>query len=73
MGAVVIMPDHLHCIWQLPEDDSNFSIRWQLVKQVFQDQLKKVKWIIKVTVERESEEFGSVVFGNMLFVMRLIM
>ena len=31
--AWVLLPDHLHCIWSLPEDDANFSIRWKLIKQ----------------------------------------
>ncbi len=33
--AMVIMPDHLHCIWTLPEGDSDFSTRWRLVKAGF--------------------------------------
>lgn len=31
VGAVVL-PDHLHCLWQLPEDDADFSTRWRLIK-----------------------------------------
>lgn len=30
--AVVLLPDHLHCLWQLPEDDEDFSTRWRLIK-----------------------------------------
>ena len=30
MNAVVIMPDHLHCIWTLPENDGDYSVRWNL-------------------------------------------
>ena len=33
--AIVILPDHLHCIWKMPTDDSNFSIRWMLIKKFF--------------------------------------
>jgi putative transposase len=33
--AMVVLPDHLHCIWQLPEGDSDFSSRWRLVKGHF--------------------------------------
>ena len=33
--AMVIMPDHLHCIWTLPERDHDFSTRWRLVKAGF--------------------------------------
>ncbi len=35
MHALVILPDHLHCIWQLPENDNNFSIRWNMFKRYF--------------------------------------
>ncbi len=29
------MPEHLHCIWKLPEGDADFSTRWSLIKRVF--------------------------------------
>ena len=32
IAAVVILPDHLHCIWTLPENDHDFSTRWRLIK-----------------------------------------
>ena len=35
MDAVVIMPNHLHCIWTLPEGDADYSLRWQLLKAFF--------------------------------------
>jgi putative transposase len=31
--AWVLMPDHLHAVWQLPPDDRDFSLRWSLIKQ----------------------------------------
>lgn len=31
--AWVLLPDHLHAIWQLPEGDSNFSLRWNQIKR----------------------------------------
>lgn len=30
--AVVVLPDHLHAIWTLPEGDANFATRWRLIK-----------------------------------------
>jgi putative transposase len=33
--AICVMPDHLHAIWRLPEDDSDFPLRWQLIKRRF--------------------------------------
>ncbi|MGH1349266.1 MAG: REP-associated tyrosine transposase [Methyloligellaceae bacterium] len=35
IDAIVILPDHLHAILTLPEDDINFSVRWQLIKSHF--------------------------------------
>ncbi|MBC8551327.1 MAG: transposase [Candidatus Brocadiales bacterium] len=29
----VLLPNHLHCIWTLPEHDSNFGIRWAMIKR----------------------------------------
>jgi putative transposase len=30
--AAVILPDHLHAIWTLPEQDADFAMRWRLIK-----------------------------------------
>ncbi len=31
--AWVLLPDHLHCIWTLPQGDANFSARWAIIKR----------------------------------------
>jgi putative transposase len=33
--ASVILPDHMYFIWTLPEDDSDYSTRWRLIKSHF--------------------------------------
>jgi putative transposase len=33
--AICVLPDHLHAIWDLPDGDSNFSLRWSLIKSGF--------------------------------------
>lgn len=33
--ACVILPDHLHFIWSMPNDCSDFSLRWRLIKSYF--------------------------------------
>ena len=33
--AAVILPEHLHMIWTLPEDDADFALRWRLIKSGF--------------------------------------
>ena len=32
MPAYVVLPDHLHVLWRLPERDDDFSTRWRLIK-----------------------------------------
>jgi putative transposase len=33
--AICILPNHLHAIWVLPEDDADFGLRWNLIKTRF--------------------------------------
>ena len=33
--AWVVLPDHLHCILSLPEGDTDFPLRWRLIKSHF--------------------------------------
>jgi putative transposase len=33
--AYVILPDHLHFIWTLPEGSGDYSTRWRMVKSYF--------------------------------------
>ena len=40
IDAWVLLPDHMHCIWTLPENDSDFSRRWGVIKAIFTKQTK---------------------------------
>jgi len=33
--AMVVLPEHIHCIWTLPEDDADYPTRWRLLKTAF--------------------------------------
>ncbi|MCH9022693.1 MAG: transposase [Planctomycetes bacterium] len=35
LTAVCLLPDHLHCVWKLPQGDADFSTRWSSIKGVF--------------------------------------
>ncbi|MDB5953860.1 transposase [Ramlibacter sp.] len=35
IDAMVVLPDHLHALWTLPEEDADFSLRWRLIKRSF--------------------------------------
>jgi putative transposase len=38
--AICILPDHLHALWALPENDSDFASRWSLIKSNFSRGIK---------------------------------
>jgi putative transposase len=40
VNAAVVLPDHLHCIWQLPPDDDDYPTRWRLIKSHFSRRLE---------------------------------
>ncbi len=33
--AMVLLPDHLHCVWTLPPGDAAYSTRWRRIKEDF--------------------------------------
>jgi putative transposase len=35
IDAMVVLPDHIHAIWTLPENDADYSTRWRLIKTAF--------------------------------------
>jgi len=41
IGAIVILPDHLHCIWTLPSGEADFSTRWHDIKARFAAQIPR--------------------------------
>ncbi len=44
----VLMPDHLHCLWTLPDGDDDFSTRWSLIKRrvsiACKEHYKQARW-----------------------------
>ena len=35
LDAIVVLPEHLHCLWRLPPGDDDFPVRWRLIKSHF--------------------------------------
>ncbi|MCQ8127971.1 REP-associated tyrosine transposase [Methylomonas rivi] len=54
IDAIVVLPEHLHTIWTLPEGDDDFSCRWRLIKTHFTKQVEKGERISK-SRERKQE------------------
>jgi putative transposase len=43
IDAWVILPDHMHCLWTLPTDDTDYSGRWRDIKTRFSKSLPNVE------------------------------
>ena len=35
IDAWVVLPDHMHCVWTLPPNDTDYSGRWRAIKKAF--------------------------------------
>ena len=44
VDAWVLLPDHLHCLWTLPEGDADFSIRWATIKRLTTQAVGRSVW-----------------------------
>lgn len=33
IDAWVLLPDHMHCVWTLPAGDTEYGVRWRLIKR----------------------------------------
>jgi len=37
----VVLPDHLHALWKMPEGDADYPGRWQAIKRLFSQKIKQ--------------------------------
>ena len=44
IDAWVVLPEHMHAVWSLPENDTDFSTRWRLIKSGFSQALPKTEY-----------------------------
>jgi putative transposase len=42
IDAMVVLPEHLHCIWQMPDGDTDYSSRWREIKKAASRQINPV-------------------------------
>ena len=50
--AWVVLPDHLHCVIELPSGDTDFSTRWRLIKTRFSQSIPKTELLSAVRLRR---------------------
>jgi putative transposase len=53
IDAWVILPEHMHCIWTLPEEDTDYSGRWRAIKKKFSKALPNVELRLPEVLARE--------------------
>jgi putative transposase len=51
IDAWVVLPDHMHAIWTLPEGDSDYSGRWRAIK-------KRFAWALPSTEPRSAVQLA---------------
>jgi len=54
LTAMVVLPEHLHAIWRLPPGDTDYSMRWSLIKAGFSRSLAKNE-IVNSSRQRKRE------------------
>jgi len=52
IDAWVVLPEHMHCIWTLPEGDDDFSGRWKMIKIHFSKGFSKDERRSNVRIKR---------------------
>lgn len=50
--AWVVLPEHLHCVIELPQNDADFALRWRLIKSHFSKALPKTEQLSAVRQQR---------------------
>jgi putative transposase len=43
IDAWVVLPDHMHCVWTLPEGDADYASRWKAIKIAFSKAIPKTE------------------------------
>ena len=50
--AIVVLPDHLHCVLRLPEGDADYSNRWAQIKSGFSRRLPIEEYRSKIRCKK---------------------
>jgi putative transposase len=66
--AVSLLPDHLHCIWSMPNGDADYLLRWKEIKRLFTKSYLQTSGLERRAKHRVSSEAkrlsGSDAYGS---------
>ena len=52
IDAWVVLPDHMHCVWTLPDGDADYSSRWKAIKIAFSKSIPKTERLSAVRLAK---------------------
>lgn len=52
IDAWVVLPDHMHCIWTLPQGDPDYASRWKAIKIAFSKALPRTESLSAVRLAK---------------------
>ncbi len=55
IDCAVVLPDHLHMIWTMPDGDTDLAVRWQRIKALF-SRGQPVANLLKASAVRRGEK-----------------
>ena len=61
--AAVILPDHLHAIWTLPDGDADFATRWRPIKSGFSHGLPRRTDLGQPWCQRRAGDLAAAIMG----------
>lgn len=64
IDAWVVLPDHMHCVWTLPEGDADYSVRMGAIKGRFTRALTRRVGFHPTVVDQHPAEGPVVVVGG---------
>ena len=64
IDAFVVLPDHLHAIWTLPQNDADFAKRWMLIKAGFHVTSPALKCAVQAVPLMARGVSGSAAIGS---------
>ncbi|MDD2833612.1 MAG: transposase [Methylotenera sp.] len=50
--AWVVLPEHMHCVLELPLNDADYALRWRLIKSTFSKVIDKTEYRSSVRLQR---------------------
>jgi len=64
VDAIVVLPDHFHTVWTLPDGDADFATRWRLIKSAFSRRIPGGESISASRAAKGERASGSVATGS---------